>query len=83
MAKNYRMKNPISHTKAAIGKFQTKHPFLSLLVEAPIVVGAGAGIAQAAGLDIFPMLRDSGIQKVPVAGKLYMNMAEAVYQMLQ
>jgi len=40
------MKNPINHVKATIGKFQTKHPYLSLMVEAPLVVGAAVGIAQ-------------------------------------
>ena len=74
--KTYRFKDPVKHVKSAIGEFQTKHPFLSLVIEAPIVIGAGAGVLEAIGFPAFSVL--SPVRKVPVAGKIYTNIADGV-----
>lgn len=80
MAKNYRMKNPVNHVKATIGKFQTKHPYMALLFEFPLVAGGVAGAAEAMGLDGFGFFRP--ILKVPVAGTIYGKVADATKKVL-
>lgn len=70
------MKNPANHVKSSIGKFQTKHPYVSLLVEAPLVIGVVAGILQVLGFPAFAIL--DPVKRIPVAGKIYTATADGV-----
>jgi hypothetical protein len=73
--KQYRMKKPIVQVKQAIGKFQHKHPYISAALTSAGLIGVGAGAAQKAGLPAFDRLK--GIKKIPIAGKIYHEVADS------
>lgn len=75
--KYYRMKKFGSSTKQAIGRFQSKHPYLSGAAEGAVIVGGGAGVLQAFGFRAFDFF--APIRRLPVLGKVYTAIANGTY----
>lgn len=74
--KYYRMKKFGSSTKQAIGRFQSKHPYLAGAAEGAAIVGIGAGIVRevTGSAQVFRML--DPIKKIPILGKIYVTLAD-------
>lgn len=73
--KVYRMKKFGSSTKQAIGRFQSKHPYVAGAIEGTAIGSAAAGVLQAAGFEVFSSLRF--MRRIPLLGRIYVPIANA------
>lgn len=81
--KYYRMKKFGSSTKQAIGRFQSKHPYLAGAAEGAVILGGSAAVVREVTGNELVFERLQFLHRIPVIGGIYRLAVDATRSVAQ